>query len=281
MGAREEQKMSAMSYVSGVADRPLLGETIGRQFDRTVERWGDRLGLVVRQQGVRLTWRELQGRVDAFAAGLLALGLRPGDRVGIWSPNKAEWVITQFATAKAGLVLVNINPAYRLHELEFALNKVGCRAVVTATGFKSSDYAGMLLSLLPELADARPGALRAARVPTLEIVIQIGARSIPGSFAFEDVAAMGGEAERAALADLAATLAALPPDATAEAIQDEVYAVGKRHPFAALKDWFGCLYQVLLGQQEGPRFGGFVALYGIAETVALIESALARPAQAA
>jgi len=206
MGAREEQKMSAMSYVSGVADRPLLGETIGRQFDRTVERWGDRLGLVVRQQGVRLTWRELQGRVDAFAAGLLALGLRPGDRVGIWSPNKAEWVITQFATAKAGLVLVNINPAYRLHELEFALNKVGCRAVVTATGFKSSDYAGMLLSLLPELADARPGALRAARVPTLEIVIQIGARSIPGSFAFEDVAAMGGEAERAALADLATRL---------------------------------------------------------------------------
>jgi lysyl-tRNA synthetase class 1 len=87
--------------------------------------------------------------------------------------------------------------------------------------------------------------------------------------------------ERAALADLAATLGALPPDATAEAIQDEVYAVGKRHPFAALKDWFGCLYQVLLGQQEGPRFGGFVALYGIAETVALIESALARPAQAA
>ena len=87
--------------------------------------------------------------------------------------------------------------------------------------------------------------------------------------------------EAAALADLAQTLAALPPDATAEAIQDEVYAVGKRHPFPALKNWFDCLYQVLLGQQEGPRFGGFVALYGIGETVALIQAALARPAEAA
>jgi fatty-acyl-CoA synthase len=198
--------MSSMSYVSGVADRPLLGETIGQHFDRTVERWGDRLGLVVRQQGLRLTWRELQSRVDAFAAGLLALGLRPGDRVGIWSPNNAEWVITQFATAKAGLVLVNINPAYRLHELDYALNKVGCRALVSATAFKSSDYAGMLVSLLPELAHCAPSALRAARVPTLEMLIQIGPHSIPGSYAFAEVAGLGGETERAMLMHLAGRL---------------------------------------------------------------------------
>jgi fatty-acyl-CoA synthase len=198
--------MGTLSYVSGVAEKPLLGATIGQQFDRTVECWGDRTGLVVRQQGVRLTWRELRARVDAFAAGLLALGLAPGDRVGIWSPNNAEWVITQFATAKAGLVLVNINPAYRLHELDYALNKVGCRALVTATAFKSSDYAAMLTTLLPELALASPGQLRAARVPTLQTVIQIGARSIPGSFAFDAVAAMGGEAERTMLLDLAGRL---------------------------------------------------------------------------
>jgi fatty-acyl-CoA synthase len=198
--------MSTTSYVSGVSERPLLGETIGRQFDHDVERWGDRLGLVVRQQGVRLTWRALQARVDAFAAGLLALGLRPGDRVGIWSPNNAEWVVTQFATAKAGLVLVNINPAYRLHELDYALNKVGCRALVTATAFKSSDYAAMLLSLMPELTTSAPGALQAARVPTLEKIIQIGGHSIPGSFAFEAVAGMGGAAERTALLDIAGTL---------------------------------------------------------------------------
>ena len=195
-----------MSYVSTASDKKLLGETIGQHFDRTVDRWGDRLGLVVRQQNLRLTWRELQARVDDFAAGLLALGLHPGDRVGIWSPNNSEWVITQFATAKAGLILVNINPAYRLHELDYALNKVSCRALVTATAFKSSDYAGMLTTLLPELAHCAPGHLKAERVPSLEILIQIGAHSLPGSFAFADVAGRGGMAERAKLIELAASL---------------------------------------------------------------------------
>ena len=198
--------MAAMSYVSGLAERPLLGDTVGQHLDRTVSRWPDRLALVVRQQGVRLTWRGLAAQVDDFAAGLLALGLEPGDRVGIWSPNNAEWVLTQFATARAGLILVNINPAYRLHELEYALTKVGCRALVTATAFKSSDYAGMLLTLLPELAHAAPGALAAARAPALRSVIQIGAHSLPGSFAFADVATRGGAAERARLAELAQTL---------------------------------------------------------------------------
>ena len=198
--------MGTMSYVSGVADKPLLGDTIGQHFDRTVERFGDRLGLVVRQQGVRLSWRQLQTRVDAFAAGLLALGLHPGDRLGIWSPNNAEWVITQLAAAKAGVILVCINPAYRLHELDYALNKVGIRALVTATAFKSSDYAGMLLSLLPELSHCAPGALQAARVPTLEKIVQIGAHSLPGSFAFDAVEHLGGADERRRLIDLAGTL---------------------------------------------------------------------------
>ena len=108
---------SSLSYVNGAANVPLLGETIGVNFDRTVERWGDRPGLIVRQHNVRWSYRELGDKVDAFAAGLLALGLQPGDRVGIWSPNNAEWIVTQFATAKAGLILVNINPAYRLAEL--------------------------------------------------------------------------------------------------------------------------------------------------------------------
>lgn len=114
----------ALSYVNGLSDIPLFGETIGANFDRTVAQWGDRPGLIVRQQGVSWSYAELGAKVDAFAAGLFALGLHPGDRIGIWSPNNAEWVITQFATAKAGLVLVNINPAYRLSELEYALNKV-------------------------------------------------------------------------------------------------------------------------------------------------------------
>ena len=140
-----------LSYAHGPSAIPLIGETIGVHFDRTVERWGDRLGLVVSQQAIRWTYRELGAKVDACAAGLLALGLEPGERIGIWSPNNAEWVISQFATAKAGLVLVNINPAYRLSELEYALNKVGCRALITAERFKSSDYVGMIGTLVAGL----------------------------------------------------------------------------------------------------------------------------------
>jgi fatty-acyl-CoA synthase len=198
--------MAAMSYASGLAEKPLLGDTIGQQLDRTVERWGDRPGLIVRQQGVRMSWRELRERADGFASGLLALGLEPGDRVGIWSPNNAEWVITQFATARAGFVLVNINPAYRQQELEYAITKVGCRALVTATAFKSSDYAAMLTALAPELANCPPGRLKSARLPTLESVIQIGVHSLAGSIAFADVAARGGPAEQARLRELTATL---------------------------------------------------------------------------
>ena len=167
---------AAPSYAHGTSSVALIGETIGDHFDRTVARWGDRPGLIACQQGLRWSYRELGEKVDAFAAGLIALGLKPGERIGIWSPNNAEWVVTQFATAKAGLILVNINPAYRLAELEYALNKVGCRALITATSFKTSDYVGMLNTLAPELRHARPGHLDAAKLPSLRIVIQIGDR---------------------------------------------------------------------------------------------------------
>ena len=196
----------AMSYVSGTSSTPLIGETIGRYFDGVVAKYGDREALVARQQGIRWTWRELADRVDAFAAGLVSLGLKPGERIGIWSPNNAEWVITQFASAKAGLILVNINPAYRLSELDYALNKVGCRALVTATAFKTSDYAGMLMSLCPELGTCVPGNLEAARVPTLRLVIQIGARTIPGAVPFAEVSALATAASRARLVELAPLL---------------------------------------------------------------------------
>src|SRR5712671_3559040 len=168
------------SYAHGVSSTPLIGDTIGVHFDKSAERWPDRPALIVRQQNVRWTYRELKEQVDAFAAGLLALGLAPGDRIGIWSPNNAEWVITQFATAKAGLILVNINPAYRLAELEYALCKAGCVALVTAVCFKSSDYLAVLRELAPELAVASPGDLHGARLPELRLVITIGAHGVPG-----------------------------------------------------------------------------------------------------
>jgi len=195
-----------MSYVSGATSQPLRGETVGQLFDATVARWGARPGLVVRQQGVRLSYAELAVRVDDLACGLLALGLRVGDRVGIWSPNNAEWLITQFATAKAGLILVNINPSYRLAELEYALNKVGCRALVTATAFKTSDYAGMLASLAPELAASPAGQWHSARLPALEIVVQIGPATLAGAHPFDGVLALGAKGDRAALAALGARL---------------------------------------------------------------------------
>ncbi len=196
----------ALSYVHGASAVPLIGETIGTSFDRAVATWADRPALVVRQQGVRWTYREVGERVDALAAGLLALGLEPGHRVGIWSPNNAEWVLTQFATAKAGLVLVNINPAYRLTELEYALNKVGCRALITATAFKTSNYIGMINTLAPELRSSRPAHLAAERLPELRMVLQIGPEPASGTIPFADVAGLGAAPHRARLAELARKL---------------------------------------------------------------------------
>jgi fatty-acyl-CoA synthase len=189
------------SYTHGASSVPLIGDTIGVHFDKAAERWHERAALIVRHQNIRWTYGELKARVDAFAAGLLALGIEPGDRVGIWSPNNAEWVITQFATAKAGAILVNINPAYRLAELDYALNKVGCKALVTADSFKTCNYVGMLRELGPEIDRSAPGGLRAARLPALTTLIRIGTGVTPGFFTFEEVIDMGGR-HRAALEEL-------------------------------------------------------------------------------
>ncbi|GAA2790042.1 AMP-binding protein [Crossiella cryophila] len=138
------------SYASGVSEVPLLGDTIGDNFDATVARFGDRDALVERVTGRRWSYRELAADVEAVALGLLGLGVAKGDRVGIWAPNCAEWVLVQYATAKIGAVLVNINPAYRVHELEFVLNQSGVRTLVAAAAFKTSDYAGMIEQVRPD-----------------------------------------------------------------------------------------------------------------------------------
>jgi fatty-acyl-CoA synthase len=194
------------SYVSGTSDRPLLGVPIGEQLDLTVERYPDNEALVVPQQDVRWRYAEFKDRVDAFAAGLLALGLEPGERIGIWSPNNSEWAVTQFAAAKAGLILVNINPAYRLAELEYALNKVECRALVTAESFKSSHYVEMLRKLAPELDAASPGVLRAEKLPHLEMVVRLGEERTAGMYNYAEISGMAKAADRNRLAAIAATL---------------------------------------------------------------------------
>ncbi|MBB3663471.1 fatty-acyl-CoA synthase [Prauserella sediminis] len=137
------------SYASGTSDVPLLGDTIGDNFDRTVAACGDRDALVDLPSGRRWTYRELKADIDALALGLLAKGVSKGDRVGIWAPNCPEWTLTQYATAKIGAVLVNINPAYRAHELEYVLNQSGIRMLVAAASFKTSDYAAMIDEVRP------------------------------------------------------------------------------------------------------------------------------------
>jgi fatty-acyl-CoA synthase len=194
------------SYVSGTSDTALIGETIGACIDRISAQHADRDALVSCHQGIRWTWGDLRERVDRLAAGLLRLGLARGDRIGIWAPNCAEWTLTQFAAAKAGLILVNINPAYRRTELEFALNKVGCRALVLAPSFKSSDYLGMLLDLAPELGHCAPGALASARLPDLRWVIRLGTDSSAGMVRFDALMAEPSAAERSVLAALGETL---------------------------------------------------------------------------
>lgn len=193
----------SQSYLHGVSDTPLMGLTVGNLLDRAAGKHGEDTALVVPYQDVRWTYAELREQVDRVAAGLVALGLEPGDRVGVWAPNLAEWVVLQFATAKAGLILVNINPAYRLGELEFALNQVGAKALVAVPRFKTSDYIAMLTELAPELASANPGELRAERVPSLRWIILLGEETSAGCIRHADVEAAATQASRARVAELA------------------------------------------------------------------------------
>src|SRR3974390_402121 len=178
------------SYTSGISDIPLLGLTIGDLFDQTVEQYPDQPALISRHQNIRLTYRELQDQVNQCARGLMALGLQKGQRIGIWSPNRTEWCITQFATSKIGAILVNINPAYRLNELEYALKQSGCSALVIAPQFKTTNYVELISSLAPELGLCEPGKLNAPLLPDLATVICLGTEKFPGMFSWDEVMAM-------------------------------------------------------------------------------------------
>lgn len=192
------------SYVAGLADQPLRGETIAMALDRAAQTWPEQLAFVVREQGLRLSYAALRDGGEAFARSLIALGLTPGE-IGIWSPNNIEWVLTQFAAAKAGLILVSLNPAYRSSEIGYALRKVGCRAIVCATAYKSSHYLEILAEVAPELKTSAPGQLRAEALPELKIVIQIGGPAFPGAISFEDCASNRSDAGTS-LADIASKI---------------------------------------------------------------------------
>ena len=194
------------SFVHGLDAAPLRYETIGEACDAAARAWGSRDALVVRHQNIRWTYSELSERIDSLAAGLLRLGLVRGDRIGIWAPNCAEWALTQFASAKGGLILVTLNPAYRSSELEFALDKVACKALVLVEHFKSSDFLETLRSLAPELDRCRPGALSSERLPHLRWVILLGTARGAGCLRFDELSHSVRPAEKARLAALAQEL---------------------------------------------------------------------------
>jgi len=197
-----------MSHVQGATtDVSLSSLTIAALLAESVSRFPDRRAVVFREQDIRWTWAQFADAVDRFAAGLAALGLQRGDRLGIWSPNRVEWLVTQFATARIGVILVNINPAYRLHELEYALNTSGCRAIVSAEQVRTSKYLEMLQTLAPELATCEPGKLMSKRLPMLQFVIRMGQQRTPGMLGYDEVMARGRVAfDRAALDAASAAL---------------------------------------------------------------------------
>jgi fatty-acyl-CoA synthase len=188
-----------LSYFKGADKPPLLDSTIGDYLDEIATRFPHQEAVVVRHQGIRWSYGEYLCEIEKLARGLLALGIVPGDRVGIWAPNCFEWCLTQFATAKIGAILVCVNPAYRLFELEYALNKAGCRALIAAERFKSSHYLEMLTQLAPELELCEPGRLQSAKFPQLEIIIRMGPGQTQGMLNFSSVCGMGGEREKSML----------------------------------------------------------------------------------
>ena len=196
--------ISKTSFVSGTSDRPLLFRTVDGVLKAAAAEHPTRPALVVTHQSMRFTYAELDREVERVARGMIARGLEPGERIGIWAPNCTEWVLTMFAAARAGLILVNLNPAYRTVELDFALRLVGCRALVFAPRFKSSDYAGMLQSLIPELNEAAPGRLLCAGFPDLRLLIQLGTDPPPGTLSFADLAAAGHDLDETVLKNIEA-----------------------------------------------------------------------------
>ncbi|RCL28912.1 AMP-binding protein [Pseudomonas sp. AFG_SD02_1510_Pfu_092] len=185
--------MSQPSYTRGRQDKPLLTQTIGQAFDATVARCADGEALVSRHQGLRYSWRQLAEQVEVQARALMALGVNTGDRVGIWSPNCAEWCILQIASAKVGAILVNINPAYRVGELEYVLRQSGCRWLVCADAFKTSDYHAMVQQLVPELASASPGEMASERLPDLRGVVSLAANPPAGFLPWQALAEWAGQ----------------------------------------------------------------------------------------
>nr|XP_033500240.1 medium-chain acyl-CoA ligase ACSF2, mitochondrial-like isoform X3 [Epinephelus lanceolatus] len=193
------------SYVHGTSTIPLLPLTVGQSLDSTVQRWPDREAVVFLQDGIRKTFAQFQQDVDKAAAGLLALGLKRGDRLGVWGPNTYEWILFQYASAKAGIIMVSLNPAYQVKEVEFTLKKVQCKAVVCPSHFKTQNFCEMLRELCPEIDTEPTGTIKSTRLPDLRMVIVTDSRQ-PGMLHVEDVMQAGESRHHKELMDLQSKL---------------------------------------------------------------------------
>ncbi|MBN7769790.1 AMP-binding protein [Marinobacter daepoensis] len=188
------------SYTSGIAEKPLLGMTIGDMLDRTAQQFPDNEALVCLHQDIRWTYQEFVDKVNEAARAFMAIGVKRGDRVGIWSPNRYEWTVTQFATAKVGAILVNINPAYGVHELNYAMNLAGISVLVTADSFKTSNYRDMIYELAPELKRSAPGKLKVDNAPDLRAVINLHSDKHDGMWTWQDFLGFASDVSEAELA---------------------------------------------------------------------------------
>jgi len=202
----EQQEVGNLSYSQGLGASPLAGLTVGELLDRTATRYPERPALIVRHQNKRYTYHQFLREVERAARGLLRLGIQKGERVGIWSTNYAEWVMTQFAVAKIGAILVNLNPAYGTVEFEHALQQSGCSTLLLTRGFRKRDYPSILFEICPEAAHSMPGALQSAKLPHLRNLIFIGDAAPPSMIPWDDLLQMGEKVPDDALRARAATL---------------------------------------------------------------------------
>jgi fatty-acyl-CoA synthase len=185
--------MDPRSYDCGNSNQPLLGLTMGEMLESVSARVPETEAVVSVHQGIRWTYRDLLSQVNSLAKGLMALGVEKGDRVGIWAMNYAEWIVVQFATAKIGAIMVNINPAYRTYELEYVLKQAEIQTLILQDRFKTSDYTGMFFEACPEDCDASPGTLNSEKFPFLKNVILIGKNASGGMFSWPDLMKLGEE----------------------------------------------------------------------------------------
>jgi len=194
------------SYAFCGSEKPLIGNTIGEMFDEIAEKYPDNDAIVSLHQGKRYTYRELQNELNRAAKGFIALGLKKGDRLAIWATNISEWIITQFATAKAGIIMVNINPAYRTHELEYALRQSETQALLLMDRFKSSDYVKMFYEVCPEAKNSNLGQIHSEKLPFLRTAVLIRGKNKPGMWSWEEVLRMGEQVPDEILEDREASL---------------------------------------------------------------------------